>query len=418
MTTCTITGDGRLLPMTGPAGGDLGLASGPWTMVVDRGRIGVVRHGPVAPGDPEPVIDVGSALCTPGLVDPHTHLVFAGDRNEEVAARSRGERYSGGGILRTVAATRHASDTELRDLLDDRLARAMASGTTTIEVKSGYGLDPDAEARLLRLIGEAATASPMTVTRTFLGAHAVPEGMTAAQQCELVVDAIPHIARSVEHIDVFCEPGIFDVAQARAILLAGKAHGLGMRLHADQLKRSGAAALGVELGARSVDHLEQATHEDARLLGASGTVATLLPGPALLLRHGLPPVRALFDAGATVAIGSDCNAGTFGEPSMSLAIGLAVMMGFSVGEAWWAATRGGAASLGRDDVGLLAPGARADIVAWDVEHEAVAAMRPGAIRPTVMMIGGVLVRTGPSPRRHVVDDPEHPRSIRTGDDGG
>jgi imidazolonepropionase len=154
----------------------------------------------------------------------------------------------------------------------------------------------------------------------------------------------------------------------------------------------------VELGARSVDHLEQATTEDAQLIGRSQTVATLLPGPALLLRGGLPPVRVLLDAGATVAIGSDCNAGTFGEPSMALAIGLGVMIGLSVGEAWWAATRGSAASLGMaGEVGILATGAHADVIAWDVEHEAAAAMRPGAIRPVAIVMGGT-VRSAPDMR--------------------
>ncbi len=398
MSRWTITGRGRLLPMSGRASGDLGLIQGPWTMVIERDRIAAIRRGPAAPGDPERIVDVGSALCTPGLVDPHTHLVFAGDRSEEVAARSRGERYSGGGILRTVAATREASDQDLRRRLDERLARAMAAGTTTIEVKSGYGLDADQEARQLRLIGEAGAASPMRVLRTFLGAHAIPAGTSAAQQAQEVIDAIPRVAGSAEHIDVFCEPGIFDVPLARAILLAGRSHGLGIRVHADQVSRSGAAALGVELGARSVDHLEQATTEDAQLIGRSQTVATLLPGPALLLRGGLPPVRALLDAGAAVAIGSDCNAGTFGEPSMALAIGLGVMIGLSVGEAWWAATRGSAASLGMaGEVGILATGAHADVIAWDVEHEAAAAMRPGAIRPVAIVMGGT-VRSAPDMR--------------------
>ena len=396
MTRHAITGTGRLLPMTGPPSGDLGVMTGPWTMVIEDGFIMALRSGVPRPGDGESVVDVGTALCTPGLVDPHTHLAFAGDRSDEVAARARGERYTGGGILRTVASTAAASDQELRSLIDARLGRAIASGTTTIEVKSGYGLTADGEARLLRLIGEAAAArADIRVIRTYLGAHAIPDGMTAGEQTAAVIAALPAVTPLADYLDVFCEPGIFDVATTRSILLAGRAHGLGLRLHADQLHRSGGVALGVELGVVSVDHLEQATREDAILLGTSRTVATLLPGPALLLRGGIPPVRALFEARASVAIGSDCNAGTFGAPSMMLAIGLAVMCGFSVEEAWWSATRGASRSLGlSSEVGALAAGLGADIVAWDAEHEAAAAMRPGLVRPTHCWIGGVEVVRG------------------------
>lgn len=388
MTRRALIGQGRLLTMTGPPS-EPGTIAGPWTIVTHDGLIDQVRPGGLRAGDPDEVIDVGGALCTPGLVDPHTHLAFAGDRSDEVAARARGERYTGGGILRTVASTAAASDEELLALLRIRLARASACGTTTIEVKSGYGLTPDAELRLLRLIGEARSDAALRVVRTYLGAHAVPDGMTPLEQTEAVIDALPAVAPHAEHIDVFCEPALFDLAMTRRILTAGRAHGLGLRLHADQLHRSGGLALGVELGALSVDHLEQATADDARLLASSPTVATVLPGPALLLRHGLPPVRGLFEAGATVAIGSDANAGTFGEPSMALAIGLAVMIGFSVEEAWWAATRGAATSLGlADRVGSIQPGYAADLVVWDGEHEAVAAMRPGALTPERICIGG------------------------------
>lgn len=389
MTTATVTGTGRLLPMTGARPGGTGVITGPWTTIIDQGVIRAIRSGRAVPGDPEPLIDVGSALCTPGLVDPHTHLAFAGDRSDEVAARARGERYTGGGILRTVASTAATSDAELLALIRARLDRAIAAGTTTIEVKSGYGLTPDAELRHLRLIGDAAGDRAPRVVRTYLGAHAVPAGMTPAAQTDSVIDAIPSVAPDADHIDVFCEPDLFDLAMTRRILEAGRAHGLGARMHADQLRRSGALALGVELGALSVDHLEQATADDARLVAASPTVATVLPGPALLLRGGLPPVRALLDAGATVAIGSDANAGTFGEPSMTLAIGLAVMIGFSVEAAWWAATRGAATALGLDaQVGSIRAGRVADLVVWDAEHEAEAVMRPGAVRPHRTCVAG------------------------------
>jgi imidazolonepropionase len=225
--------------------------------------------------------------------------------------------------------------------------------------------------------------------RTYLGAHAVPAGSTPRDQAETVIEALPRVASEAEHIDVFCEPSIFDLGLARAILEAGMRHGLGARLHADQLERSGAALLGAELGALSVDHLEQASAADARAIARSRTVATILPGPALMLRGGLPPVRALLEAGAVVAIGSDANAGTFGEPSMPLAIGLAVALGFSVEQAVWAATAGAARSLGLAGVaGSLQPGRAADLVAWDAEHEGAFALRLGSVEPVTAWFGG------------------------------
>jgi imidazolonepropionase len=198
----------------------------------------------------------------------------------------------------------------------------------------------------------------------------------------VVIEALPRLAPEADFIDVFCEPALFDAGLTREILEAGRAHGLGLRLHADQMERSGAALLGIAMGALSVDHLEQASADDACALGASRTVATLLPGPALLLRGGLPPVRALLEAGACIAIGSDANAGTFGVASMPLAIGLGVAIGLSVDEALWAATAGAAHSLGLGDrVGSLRAGASADLVAWDAEHEGAFALRLGDVAP-------------------------------------
>jgi len=389
-----VTGSGRLLPMTAGRSRANGAIDGPWVVLIEDGLVREVRQGPLRDGDPADVVDVGAALCTPGLVDPHTHLCFAGDRSDEAAARSRGERYTGGGILRTVAATSAATDETLVRLTQGRLARALASGTTTIEVKSGYGLVAEQELRLLRLIGVAAGPLPLRVVRTFLGAHAVPVGSSPAAQTQAVIDALLRIATDADQIDVFCEPTLFDLGMTRAILEAGRRHGLGLRLHADQLRRSGAALLGAELGALSVDHLERATDTDARALADSDTVATIVPGPTMLLRGGRPPIEALLTSGALVAIGSDANAGTFGEPSMPLAIGLAVMLGFAVEDALWAATAGAARSLGlADRVGRIAVGMSADIVAWDVQHEGAFAMRPGGVAPAAMWIAGVPVRT-------------------------
>jgi imidazolonepropionase len=387
-----ITGSGRLLPMTAGRARGTGVIVGPWVVVIEDGLVSEVRDGPLRDGDPADVVDVGTALCTPGLVDPHTHLCFAGDRSDEAANRSRGEGYTGGGILRTVTATSAATDEELVRLTRRRLRRALGCGTTTIEVKSGYGLVTEPELRLLRLIGIAAGPLPLRLVRTYLGAHAVPAGSSAAAQAQAVIDALPRIAPEADHIDVFCEPTLFDLGLTRSILEAGRRHGLGLRLHADQLRRSGAALLGAELGALSVDHLEQATDADARVLAGSDTVAIILPGPTMLLRDGKPPVEALLASGALVAIGSDANAGTFGEPSMPLAIGLAVMLGFSVEDAVWAATVGAARSLGlADRVGRIAPGMTADIVAWDVPHEGAFAMRPGGVSPSAMWIAGAPV---------------------------
>lgn len=377
-----IVGSGRLLPMTGRGVGGTEALLGPWVVLVDDGLVVEVRSGGLRPGDPEAVEDVGEALVTPGLVDPHTHLIHAGDRSDEAAARSRGDAYTGGGILRTVATTTSAGDAELVRLTRERLADAASSGTTTIEVKSGYGLTAAQETRLLRLVATAAAGLPIRVRRTFLGAHAVPVGSSVGEQAEAVVESLPQVAPHAEFIDVFCEPALFDLSVTRTIAEAGARHGLRLKLHADQLERSGAALLGAELGAVSVDHLEQLTDVDARALAATPTVATVLPGPALMLRAGVPPVRALIDAGANVAIGSDANAGTFGEPSMPLAIGLAISLGFSIEEALWAATAGAAAALGMaGSAGCLQPTAPADIVAWEAEHEGAFALRLGSVRP-------------------------------------
>lgn len=382
MTRRAITGNGRLLPMNGARPGDTGAIDGPWVILIDDGSVVAARSGVVRQGEAEMVDDVGTALVTPGLVDPHTHLIFAGDRSDEVAARSGGKPYSGGGILRTVEATATAGDAELVRATRDRIMQAQASGTTTIEVKSGYGLSTAQETRQLRLIAEAAEGLPMCVRRTYLGAHAVPSGSSPSQQAEVVVASLPVVAPHADYIDVFCEPTLFGLELTRRIAEAGATYGLPLKLHADQVERSGAALLGVEMGALSVDHLEQLDEAGAHVIADSKTVATILPGPALMLRAGTPPVRALLDAGATVAIGSDANAGTFGTASMPLAVGLAVSLGFSIDEALWAATAGAAASLGMArETGSIKPGASADIVAWDAEHEGAFALRLGGVRP-------------------------------------
>jgi imidazolonepropionase len=235
------------------------------------------------------------------------------------------------------------------------------------------------------------------VVRTFLGAHAVPpEAASSAEYAAVVVEEmLPAVAaeRLADFCDVFCDAGFFTMGDAERILQAASAHGMGRRLHADQLSRTGAAELGVRLGATSVDHLEQLDEAGVAAVANSGTVATLLPGPALVLRDRLPPARALLDAGATVALASDSNAGTFGAwGAMPLVIGLgATLLDMTVAEAFAAATTGGAAALGlAGDRGVLAPGAAADLVAWDAEHEGAFALHLGSVRPPRVFIGGEL----------------------------
>ena len=377
-----LTGSGRLAP--------LGLS--PWAVQVRDGRLAWVGAAADAPPD-EQRVDVGSALVTPGLVDSHTHPVFAGDRSDEAASRLEGAAYTGGGILRTVAATRAAEDATLEALCEARLLAALAAGTTTVECKSGYGLSLEEELRHLRIISRVAERVPVRVVATFLGAHAVPEGSTAAKYAAHVADEmIPAIAaeRLAEFVDVFADEGFFDLAAAERIGRAAMTAGLGVRLHAEQLARTGAAELGVRLGAASVDHLEQLDADGVEALAASETVATLLPAPAIVLRDRLPPARALLDRGATVALSSDANAGTYaGFGTMPLVIGLAAtLLGMTVTEALTAATAGGGQALSRAPLGSLAVGAPADLVAWDAEHEGAFALRLGAVRPKRIWIAG------------------------------
>ena len=383
-----LTGRGRLLtpePYDGPL---------PWAVLVRDGRIGWVGARIDAPAA-DAVTDVAEALVTPGLVNAHTHPAYLGDRSDEAAARLAGAPYSGGGILRTVAATRAAGDDALRGAIEGRLRAELGAGTTTVECKSGYGLSTDEEMRALRLVTEAARSLPIRVVRTFLGAHAVPPEAGSMEEYAALVaeEMLPAVAEAglAEFCDVFCDRGFFSLEAAERILGAAAGLGLGIRMHADQLTRSGATELAVRLNATSVDHLEQLDAEGVAALAGSQTVATLLPGPAIVLRGGLPPARALLDAGVTVALASDANAGTFGGwGAMPLVIGLgATELGMSVREAIVAATAGGAAALGLTGRrGVIAVGADADLVAWDAEHEGAFALTLGAVRPLQVFVGG------------------------------
>jgi imidazolonepropionase len=383
-----LTGRGRLL-MPKPYDGEL-----PWAILVHGDQIAWLGPRSEAP-EADSVIDLAEALVTPGLVNAHTHPAFLGDRSDEAAARLAGTPYDGGGILRTVSATRAASDDELRSAIEGRLQAELAAGTTTIECKSGYGLSTSEELRALRLIGEAAESLSAQVVRTFLGAHAVPSGASSmdAYAGFVAEEMLPAVAAAgaAEFCDVFCDRGFFSLEATERILNAAAGLGLRIRMHADQLTRSGGAELAVRLGATSTDHLEQLDAAGVAALAGSRTVATLLPGSALVMGGGLPPARALLDAGATVALASDANAGTFGTwGAMPLVIGLgATTLGMTMDEAITAATAGGAAALGlAGRKGTLAIGADADLVAWDAEHEGAFALHLGAVHPAQVFVAG------------------------------
>jgi imidazolonepropionase len=346
-------------------------------LVVEDGT--VVWAGPAADApEADDQLDVGGRAVVPGFVDSHAHLVFAGDRAAEFEARMSGARYDGGGISTTVAATRAASDAELRDRLIGLLAEMRRQGTTTVEVKSGYGLTVEDEARCLRL---AAGVTPET---TFLGAHVVPAEYADRADEYVALVTGPMLAACAPHarwVDVFCEPAsahAFDGDQTRAVLEAGRAAGLGLRVHANQLSAGPGVRLAVELGAASADHCTHLTSGDVDALAGGTTVATLLPGVEFSTRSPYPDARRLLDAGVTVALATDCNPGSCFTSSMAFCIALAVReMRMTPAEALWAATAGGAAALRRSDVGHLAPGARADLAVLDAPSHRHLAYRPG-----------------------------------------
>lgn len=387
-------------------------ACGPWTapladaaVVAVDGRVAWVGRSADAPACDDRWGAEGSAVL-PGWVDSHTHLVFAGDRAAEFAARMADQPYTAGGIRTTVAATRAASDQALRARAAALVTEMRRQGTTTVEIKSGYGLDVATERRSL------AIARELTDETTFLGAHVVPEEYAGRgdDYVDLVVgemlDACAPLARWV---DVFCEVGAFDLDQSRRVLDAGLARGLGARVHGHQLSRTGAVALAVELGAASVDHCTELDADDVALLAGAaplgpdgtatargaagrGTVATLLPVVELSTRRPMPDARALLDAGATVALASDCNPGSGYSSSMPFAVALAVIqMRMTPAEAVWAATAGGAAALRRQDVGRVAVGARADLQVLDAPDPVHVAYRPGVplVRAVLGGTGGV-----------------------------
>ncbi|MFB7527957.1 imidazolonepropionase [Streptomyces sp. NPDC056178] len=343
-------------------------------VVIEDDRVVWTGESSKAPAT-DNAVDAGGRAAIPGFVDSHSHLLFAGDRTEEFNARMSGRAYSAGGIRTTVAATRAATDEELSANVARYLAEGLRQGTTTFETKSGYGLTVEDEARALRI------AARHTEEVTYLGAHIVSPDYAddPAGYVDLVtgpmLDACAPYARWV---DVFCEKGAFDGDQARAILTAGIAKGLHPRVHANQLGHGPGVQLAVELGAASADHCTHLTDADVDALAHGSTVATLLPGAEFSTRATWPDSRRILDAGATVALSTDCNPGSSFTSSMPFCIALAVRdMGMTPDEALWSATAGGAAALRRTDIGRIAPGARADLVLLDAPSHVHLAYRPG-----------------------------------------
>lgn len=368
-------------------------------LVIDGAAIAWVGEAADAPAADER-IDVDGRAVLPGWVDSHTHLVFAGDRTAEFEARMAGQAYAAGGIGVTVEATRAASDEQLAANLDRLADEMLRGGTTAFETKTGYGLTVEDELRSARIARGRADSV------TFLGAHLVPEGSEANTYVELVAgEMLEQVAPHVDAIDVFCERGAFDEAQSRRVLEAGRDAGLALRVHGNQLGEGPGVRLAVELGAASVDHVAFLTDDEVRMLaeswqqgsgapatgsGRRGTVATVLPACDLSTRMPLAPARRLVDAGAVVAIATNCNPGTSYTTSMAFCVATAVLqMGLTVEEAVRAATLGGAVALHRDDatvdraenarlpLGRIRPGARADLQVLEAPSITHLAYRPG-----------------------------------------
>ncbi len=363
--------------------GELGIVRDASLVIEDGTVVAVGAAGAIA----DEQIDARGACVLPGFVDSHTHLVFAGDRAEEFTARMAGRPYDGGGIRVTTDATRSATTHELSRLTELRLAEAHRAGTTTIEIKSGYGLNVADEVRSLEV------AERYTTEATFLGAHLVPleyEGRTddyVDLVCtEMVAAAAPH----ARWVDVFCETGAFDADQTRAVLAAGRDVGLVGRIHGNQLGPGPGVQVAVECGCASVDHCTYLTDSDIEALASSDTVATFLPAADFSTRQPYPDARRVIDAGANVAIASNCNPGSSYTTSMSFCIAIAVRdMFMTIDEAIQAATIGGAKALRRDDIGRLTPGCLGHATILDAPTHHHLAYRPGVplVRHTVGPLG-------------------------------
>jgi len=347
-------------------------------------------------------IDGRSLSIVPGFVDAHTHAIFAGDRRDELRRRLAGASYadiaaSGGGIVSTVSATREATEDELVDVTRRRLDEMLACGTTTAEVKSGYGLEVETELKMLRALRHLASAHPMSIVSTFMGAHEIPVDYRSRRDDytrTVIEQMIPAVAsdRLAEWCDVFCETGVFTPDESRAILRAGQTHGLKARIHADELGPSGGSLVAADVGARSADHLIFVPEEGVRRMADAAVVATLLPNASLYLKIGrYAPARALIDAGVAVALATDVNPGGGFSPSMPFAMTLGCFgMGLTFEEALAAATINGAYSVDRaDTVGSLEAGKQMDAVL--VAGDAIDLIRVGVPSIALVIKGGRIV---------------------------
>jgi imidazolonepropionase len=352
-------------------------------LVVDGDKVAAVEPAGAAADER---IDAAGRCVIPGFVDSHTHLVFAGDRAEEFAARMAGSPYEAGGIRVTTTATRAAGDQQLRELTARRRDEGRRAGITHLEIKSGYGLEVESERRLCEIAGD------FTNDVTFLGAHAVPPAYEGRPDdyvelvCgEMLAACTPH----ARWIDVFCERGAFDADQSRAVLEAGRGAGLGLRVHGNQLGPGPGVQLAIEMGAASVDHCTYLEEADIEALAASETVATFLPATDFSTRQPYPDARRAIDAGAKVAIATNTNPGSSNTTAIGFCIALAVReMGMTVEEALAAATIGGAAALELTDRGRLTPGTRADAAILDAHNYADLVYRPGVPLVAATMVGG------------------------------
>ena len=398
----------QVLTMTGPGvgllqGGAVACRGGRVIAVCEHDRI---EESVTVDGSTR-VVDAGGGVVTPGLVEPHSHPVFAGERSVEFGMKAEGRTYleihkSGGGIFSTVRATRAASVEELTRVAERNLTRLLRWGVTTCEAKSGYALQLDGELRMLRALAAAARQHPVEVIPTLLGAHAIPPEYADARQDYVTLVAEEMIPAAVEQglarfCDAYCEDGAFTSAEVERMFGAARDHGLGLRLHAEQFTHQGGAELAAHLGAASADHLEQVSPAGIAAMARAGTVAVLLPGAALACRCPWPPARELLDAGVEVALGTDLNPGSSMTSSLPLMMSLGAMqMGMSVEACWRGVTVAAARSLGLEqEIGRLAPGYRADAVVFDVPDYRYVPYHYGDNHATMVIKGGQVVFTRP-----------------------
>jgi len=343
-------------------------------LVIDGGKVAWVGENSTAPSA-DSAIDANGGVVAPGFVDSHTHAVFAGDRHKDYVARMAGEKYASGGIKTTVAATRAASKAELTAHTKSIVDRARKSGTTTIEIKSGYGLDVATEKKILEV------AKEFTTETTYLGAHVVPDGIDRNDYLKLVTgEMLAACAPFAKWIDVFCDSGVFTVDEAREIIKAGQAKGLIGRIHGNQLGESGGADLAAEMKLASVDHCTFVSDATLEKLASAGVVATLLPGAEFFTKSKYPDAKRYFAAGVKVALATDCNPGSSYLTSMPIVMSLAIReMGFTPAQAFYSATIGGANALQRNDIGHLTVGAKAELNIWNCPSFEHIAYRMGEV---------------------------------------